>query len=1081
MPQTIQLLLLCWLLMFGIAHEWAQRATTGWSWRVSCLFASVAWGTTVVAITEVLSLFHLFQRTALLTAWMSVFITAGILYASLLYRRVGIPFSLARVHPIVSPSIAVRWWKVAEWKMVFPSRLIVIMLALILFQVVTLAMVAYQYAPTHSDGLAYHLGRIVHWQQAQSVAHYATHIDRQIQMPPLASFIMAHLHTLTVGDRFVNLVQWWAMLVCLVGVTEIARHLGADQTRQVIAVLVCVSIPMGILQATSIQIDYVVSAWMVCLVAFGMNVLRHARQWAYTIGTGLALGLALLTKATAFIYAAPFAVVIGLGLLYRLRRAALVRGLVMLGLLLAINAGHFTRNTLLYGSPTGPRSGYRNDMFSLNVLASNVIRSTAVHIPLKTGIAVLDTTNAFMLGWLRLLHEFTGLDPRDPRTTRFWLYSEDAFHFQMSFTEGGSGNPLHALLIMLTTSVGTLWLWNRRQYGALGYMLVVLAAFLLFCGYLTVSPWRHRLHLPVLVLWCPVIAVALFHTNHRLILSVPIIIALFGFNWTFNNHTRPITADAQFVQETRTDAYLRYSGHLRPVYREIADRLSASSCTRVGMIVGHHAQEYPLWMLLRERGYHGVIRHIQVRNASNVYEPTDFHSCAIISEGVQAGYADFIDQYLGQREHTYLYMDPATASPPVQVPDGVTVSPDVAVGVFFGSGWYDFEPDPKVRWMRGNGRLWFYAETATAAVLHLHPHRVHSDGTFGLRGDLRVTLNDTLLGTFSVTSGTPLALPLPLRPGFNRLELRLAAGDFVPAEYDPTSPDRRCLGISLAPLELTAPSQVAPPAGVDRDPNLQVLMGAGWYDFEPTYQVRWMQANSDLWVYANEATLALLHLRPHVMHVDQAFGTTGQLTVTLNATETAVITTTTGSTHIVPLQLQAGFNRVAFGFGAGDFVPAATVPPLSADQRRLAIAFAPLGITTDLRSAQPTEVQAPADFRVLFGAGWYDFEPDWNVRWMQETGELWIDAPQATEVRLRLQPHVMHVDQTFGTRGQVRVTVNQTFGGEWALETGVVRDIPLRLRAGVNQVTLHFVGGTFVPEGDGRRLGIAFYPLELVP
>jgi len=93
-----------------------------------------------------------------------------------------------------------------------------------------------------------------------------------------------------------------------------------------------------------------------------------------------------------------------------------------------------------------------------------------------------------MLGWLRLLHEFTGLDPADPRTTPpdHWV-GRTVFTKQMSFYEADSGNPLHAILIIMTTSIGAVSLWNRLQYSALGYMIVLLSAFLLFCAYLKLS------------------------------------------------------------------------------------------------------------------------------------------------------------------------------------------------------------------------------------------------------------------------------------------------------------------------------------------------------------------------------------------------------------------------------------------------------------------------------------------------------------------------------------------------------------------------------------------------------------------
>ncbi len=792
MPQTIQLLLLCWLMMFGIVHEWSQRTATLWSWRISFLFASVAWGTTLVAITEFLSLLHLFQREALLTAWISVFLTGGLLYAWLVYRRVGFPLSVATVRLFAVSTMNRRTWNVAEGKMVRPARWINVMLVFIGFQVLTLAMVAYRFAPSNWDAMSYHLARVVHWQQAQSVHHYASHVSRQNQMPPFASFVMAHLHTLTVGDQFVNLVQWYAMVLCLVGVAEIARQLGADRTRQVIAVLVCVSIPMGILQAASTQNDYVVAAWLVCFVALGMNALRNVRQWSYVIGTGLALGLALLTKSSAFVYAPPFAVIIGLVLLYRLRGTALIRGIVILVLVLAVNAGHFTRNTLLYGSPTGPRDYYRNRTLSVNVLASNFIRSTAVHLPLETGISILDRTNHWMLGWLRLLHEFTGLDPADPRTTPpdHWV-GRTVFTKQMSFYEADSGNPLHAILIIMTTSIGAVSLWNRLQYSALGYMIVLLSAFLLFCAYLKLSEFRVRLHLPAFVLWCPVIALALFNTSSRLVLSIPILVVLFGCNWTFNNPLRPINPGAVYAQVPRTNGYFARRPYLLPMYREIVDRIIASTCTEVGLIVNEDSWEYPLWMLLREQNYQGVIRHIRVGNASQVYERTDFYPCAIISAGAQSGYTNLVEQRIGG---FYVYLDPAMAAVPDVVPEGFLMTPDL--GVLVGSGWYDFEPAWNVRWMKEQGQLWVYAPHETEIWLKLQPYVMHVDQTFGSSGQLSVKVNQSPGGKWTVQSGVVSVVPLHLNAGFNNITLTFMGGSFVPEG------DGRSLAIAFHPIEI---------------------------------------------------------------------------------------------------------------------------------------------------------------------------------------------------------------------------------------------------------------------------------------
>ncbi len=75
--------------------------------------------------------------------------------------------------------------------------------------------------------MSYHLARVAHWGQNHTVAFYPTHIVRQLYQPPWAEYAMLHLYILAGGDRLANLVQWVAMAVSLVGVSVIARQLGA--------------------------------------------------------------------------------------------------------------------------------------------------------------------------------------------------------------------------------------------------------------------------------------------------------------------------------------------------------------------------------------------------------------------------------------------------------------------------------------------------------------------------------------------------------------------------------------------------------------------------------------------------------------------------------------------------------------------------------------------------------------------------------------------------------------------------------------------------------------------------------------
>jgi 4-amino-4-deoxy-L-arabinose transferase-like glycosyltransferase len=129
----------------------------------------------------------------------------------------------------------------------------------------------------------------------------------------------------------------------VVGVTLLAQFLGAGKRGQIFAAVFCVTLPQGILQASGAKNDYVVAFWFVALVYYLMSFKRQP-DWTNACGVGAALGLAWLTKGTAYIFSLAIVMTWALAWPWKVKMAWL-RHLPLIGLLvLALNAGHFLRN-----------------------------------------------------------------------------------------------------------------------------------------------------------------------------------------------------------------------------------------------------------------------------------------------------------------------------------------------------------------------------------------------------------------------------------------------------------------------------------------------------------------------------------------------------------------------------------------------------------------------------------------------------------------------------------------------------------------------------------------------------------------
>ncbi len=585
--------------------------------RSAVLHASIGLGVVTVAITEILSLSGRLTWMTLTGAWLAIDALA-VVYAVCGTRQAG---------PPSAPPSTTALGRAVDVALLAGVGLISGMVGI----------VALLSPPNTWDAMQYHVPRVVHWIRNGSVAFYPTHELKQLHMPPGAEFLVLQLHALWGGDRLDNLVQWFAFLGSVVGVTVLARSLGAGPRGQVLAAVACATIPQGILAASGAKNDYVLSLWMVALAHYALEFRRDPCV-PYAAGLGAALGLAWLTKGTGYALAAPMLFTLWLFWPRRVQAALLGRLPLVFLLAISLNAGHFARNWHLYRSPLGPGfegpSGslkYTNDAHSAAVVLSNLLRNTALHVRSERR-----AKNAVIERWLRQSIRKLGGDADDPRTN---FFDRAPFRLpEVQVHESFAENSAHLLLVALTLlTLCFTGLRSNRQPAAV-YALALTVSYVAFCAILKWQPTNARLQLPLFVLWSAAIG-AVIGTAWPAVLGRGLATLLLALSVPFvlGNEVRTLSPDRAFSVLTASRTHLYFGDRRREedAYVKAARAALEGGCRRIGLDLSSEVgeqYEYPLLALLDAEDDRMDVREVGVTNASAVYARANsaFTPCAVI-------------------------------------------------------------------------------------------------------------------------------------------------------------------------------------------------------------------------------------------------------------------------------------------------------------------------------------------------------------------------------------------------------------------------------------------------------------------
>jgi len=562
-------------------------------------------GIFVVFTTEILSLFKLVNRTSIIISW-TIFLVLCSYF--LLYFKINLFRNI-----------------ILNLKKISKSKKLYIYFSLaILFLTLIIGII---YPPNTGDSHAYHLPRVMQWIQNENVSIFKTSNLQQVSFPPLSEYFLMHFHLFTNNDRLLNLIQWFSLLGCVITVSLITAQLKGNINSQILSVIFCITIPMGILQSTSTQNDLFLSLWIIITVLF---IFRYFEKQTIEniFGFGISLSLAILTKPTSFIFLFPFCIWLFLFSIKDFKIENFKKLFFVLIIFIVLDGLFYYRNYNLFLNLLGYNPEATNEIINLKIFTSNLIRNISLNLTLPNV-----SFNEFIRQIVFNLHEMFNISATDPQSTfsSNGKYGGDYFIY-FSLYETTASNTLHFCLILI--SIFFLPFYLKISSFEKKYLICLISGFLLFSLILKWQPWGNRLLLPFFVLFSSYIGLVfskLKSTKYSFIFIILLII--YSLPYIFFNKTRPFLGEIFRVNNSlkynkpfffslnRYELYFT-EGHesFKKDFKKISHILEQSNCKRIGIFSGEGelVMEYPLWLLAKKINSEIKIFHIYVNNKTKI-------------------------------------------------------------------------------------------------------------------------------------------------------------------------------------------------------------------------------------------------------------------------------------------------------------------------------------------------------------------------------------------------------------------------------------------------------------------------------
>jgi hypothetical protein len=485
--------------------------------RLAFVQMLLAGGFLVYVSTEVLSFFNHVNTTSILCFW--VLVTAGFGYFN--FKQNYWQFKISDLR--------------GAWRGFTPKMQWLFGLILIVYLLPLLFLAVYA-PPNNTDSANYHLARVVFWLQNQNVKHFPTVYIQQLYHNVFSEYILLHFMALNGwNDYFVNLVQWLAMLGSVFAIGLLGKRLGFGLRSQLFVSILQLTYPIGILESTTTQNDYIAGFLFLTFLYFGMCLMQQKSNIQLNIfWLSVALSLGGFNKYTVFLFGFPICVWIGVVLLKNAPFKYSIRTVLVASMfLVVVFTPFFKRNYDLFGnvlSSTKSTPLFTEEVATEQRCVGCVVSVTLKNLTAHLGLPFQDYNDEIDQA-VAAVHHGLGVPLNGPEL------NVDDYYTRFVIQEDMSHNPWHFVLIV----VGAIWLLfqrNQRDFKIL--LLCAVTGFVLFSALIKYQIYNSRVEMPFFAMGFLWSGLMMSRLDTKWTNATVLLFLLLGLPYVYTNYTKTV-------------------------------------------------------------------------------------------------------------------------------------------------------------------------------------------------------------------------------------------------------------------------------------------------------------------------------------------------------------------------------------------------------------------------------------------------------------------------------------------------------------------------------------------------------------